>query len=331
MKNNSYILIESILRQFIVRIKNDPERSIRNSIDMVLSFANGRFQKKFFGRIQKVLENEQSIYYPLVWDTIMNVDEEKLITVGMNIGYNSCTVGAETIRNIEEKQHFNIPWSITLKLNEKTYRSKKEAYRSLIEQGKALGIFTWFLHIEGNIDFAESIISGNEDCAFVIFCEPDFITDSAISIFSKLNNTVLCVKYKKRTAEICEKLRQNRMLYSVYTEYNDDNITDILNDMLLKRVEYLHPVFTVLVPEEGCSEMVRNIVYKYVQDIRTKQQYQTILWEYKSDGLNIDKVISEDSCYAEINENGFINGRTGKDTNCFEAKLKAVFKNCLPK
>lgn len=182
-----------------------------------------------------------------------------------------------------------------------------------------------------DIDFSESIITENKDCAFVIFCEPDYIFDSTIRIFHKISNTVFCVKYKNRTAEICEKLRQNRMLYSLYTEYNDNNTADILNDMLLKRAEYLHPVFTVLIPEESCSEMTRNAVYKYVQNIRTKQQYQTILWEQNCDCLNIDKVISGDSCYAEIDENGFINGKTSSDANCFETKLKTVLKKCFPK
>lgn len=326
MKNNSYKLIESILRQFIGRIKNDPERSVRNSVDMALSFAKGRFQREFLGRTQKLLENEHSVYYPLVWDTIMNVDEDRLIRIGMNIGYNSCTIGAEAIRELEAEKHFNIPWSLNLRLNEESYFSQKEKYRRLIEQGRNLGIFTWFLHIDGETDFTESIISENKDCAFVLFCEPDFITERTIGIFRNINNAVFCVKYKKQTTEICEKLRQNRMLYSVYTEYNDNNTADILNDMLLKRAEYLHPIFTVLISDENCSEMTKNAVYRYVKNIRIKQQYQTILWEQESDCLNIDKIISGDGCYARIDENGYING-----INCLETKLDAVFKKCFPK
>jgi len=41
-------LIETTIRNAIKQIKDDPERNIRNLVDMALTFSNGRFQQLFF-------------------------------------------------------------------------------------------------------------------------------------------------------------------------------------------------------------------------------------------------------------------------------------------
>ena len=102
--NTSRILIETTVRKTIKDIANDPERSIRRVVDMAVNFSNGRFQKHLFVSAQKMLSNDQSAYYSLVRDTVGNINTEKLVHFGMNLGYNSCTAGAKILREIEEKR-----------------------------------------------------------------------------------------------------------------------------------------------------------------------------------------------------------------------------------
>ncbi len=119
MKTNlNRTLIETTIRNSIKQIKNDPERSMRNLIDMALSFSNGRFQKHFLEVAQTMLQKETSCYYKIIPDLVANGDTERIVTFGMNIGYNGCTLGAQTIRELEATEHFNIPWSISLELAE---------------------------------------------------------------------------------------------------------------------------------------------------------------------------------------------------------------------
>lgn len=48
MENSvSRILIETTVRQTLKGIQEDPERSIRNLVDMALQFSEGRFQNRF--------------------------------------------------------------------------------------------------------------------------------------------------------------------------------------------------------------------------------------------------------------------------------------------
>lgn len=47
-KNMSRLLVETVVRNALKSIRNDPERGVRNLIDMALQFSEGRFQKNFF-------------------------------------------------------------------------------------------------------------------------------------------------------------------------------------------------------------------------------------------------------------------------------------------
>ena len=91
-------LIQTVVRQKLNAIKSDPERSLRNLVDMGLSFAVGGEQKRFLQQAQHALQDESSAYYRIIYDMALHVDTEHLMGFGMNLGYNSLTAGARTIR-----------------------------------------------------------------------------------------------------------------------------------------------------------------------------------------------------------------------------------------
>ena len=119
MENSmSRILIETTVRQTLKGLQDDPKRSIRNVVDMALHFSDGRFQSRFFRTAQTMLEHEDSAYYVLVEDAANHIDQEHLVTFGMNLGYNSCTWGAQRIRTNEAQLGFNIPWTVLFLMEE---------------------------------------------------------------------------------------------------------------------------------------------------------------------------------------------------------------------
>lgn len=99
MKNRMpRLFAETVVKNALKSIIESPERGIRNLIDFALQLSDGRFQKDFFMVAQTMLQNENSAYYDLIRDVVTYVDTEKLYTFGINVGYNSCTVGAKRIR-----------------------------------------------------------------------------------------------------------------------------------------------------------------------------------------------------------------------------------------
>lgn len=118
MKDITRILAETTIRKYLKDIKLSPKRSIRNLVDTGFAVARGRFQTHLLEATQKMLQNENSPYYDLVIDTVYNVEAERLITFGMNVGYNSCTKGARKICEIESTEniifHGLCLWKLTL-------------------------------------------------------------------------------------------------------------------------------------------------------------------------------------------------------------------------
>ena len=81
-------------RQKLNAIKSDPERSLRNLVDMGLSFAVGGEQKRFLQQAQHALQDENSAYYRIIYDMALHVDTEHIMRFGMMLVYNSVTAGA---------------------------------------------------------------------------------------------------------------------------------------------------------------------------------------------------------------------------------------------
>ena len=141
------IIIETTVRKALKDIRENAGRGIRNLVDMALHFSNARFQREFFSDAQTLLKNQSSAYYLLAQDIVTHVEEERIITFGINVGYNACTLGARTIRKNEAELGFNIPWVIPMQLTKGSVAAHMEDYKRVISEGNSLGIYCWFLFL----------------------------------------------------------------------------------------------------------------------------------------------------------------------------------------
>lgn len=69
-------------------------RQLRNYVDMCSSLAKRPQQKDFFAYAQKALQRTDSCYYSLVHNLLDTVDEDRLCTVGVNMGFGGLIYGA---------------------------------------------------------------------------------------------------------------------------------------------------------------------------------------------------------------------------------------------
>ena len=333
--NTTRILIETIVRKTLRDIQNAPERSVRNLVDMALNFSNGRFQKRFFEGAQQMLTTEHSAYYPLVRNVVSNVEHERLLRFGLNIGYNSCTVGARKIREIEAAESFNIPWALFLELDADAFAQHASSYDSQIQQGKELGIYTWFICAEDICSDMFDLMSKHDDCAFGLICNAQTISDEMLDEAAALNHVMLSVQINEHTDALCAEMRKRKLLYAVHTTYSSSGLKDILNDNLLYDMQSTLAPFTVLIPDAVCPASEREIVYDYVLRKREEQKFPTIIWDMVHDVLRIDTIISEDSCSAGFRTDGSLftlsEGKKACRWNLLEHDLQTILKNCFPK
>ncbi|NMA13147.1 MAG: hypothetical protein GX933_08225 [Chloroflexi bacterium] len=305
MKNRiPRLLIETTVKKALENIKRSPEQGIRNLIDMALQFSDGRFQKEFFTVVQTMLQNENSAYYELIRDTIAHVDTENLYTFGINVGYNSCTVGAQRIRENEKALGCNIPWAMCIEIDSKQYEKKFQKYDDLIFEGESLGIYTWMFFVSEQPGKIFSLVKEHPESAFCVFCDTKDITLKFLQETTMLKNLMVVIRYDENATDVCAELRANNMLYSIWYQYGQEDTEAIINGDLFRNVQQLSPVFTVLIPENKCPSEVRQIIYSTVKQTRLDQSYSTIAWDLQGDNCLVDTIISEDACFVYFNKDG---------------------------
>ena len=336
MENSmSRILVGAVVKNALREMRESPERSIRNLIDMALQFSGGRFQQDFFTIAQTMLQNENSAYYQLVRDIISHTDAERLYTFGMDLGYNACTAGARRIRENEKKLGCNIPWTVPLRICTDDFIGKEPRYQAVISSGEELGIYSWMLFCGKQPKAVLPLVEEHPDSAFFLFCEPedmnaDFL-DEAVGSY----HLMPVVRYDKDAADVCDALRQREMLYSIWYPYGQKDTEAILNGGLFCSAQELSPVFTALLPEPACPEVIQRLVYQTVQRARNDQRYHTMLWELQGDNCLVDAIISDDACSVYFDEDGNICDRGGQIVcahhNLLESNLVDIFMDACPK
>jgi len=300
----SRTIIETAVRKALRSIKSDPDRSLRNIVDMALEFSKGRFQQDFLTIVQTMLRNTNSAYYTLAREVITRTDEERLVTFGMNIGYNSCTFGADLIRKNEAELGHKIPWSIALQLSDEQLISYWNRYDAVIDEGEKLGIYTWLLSVQEELAPALGLVNAHPDCAFLLFCEADALDENSLDLLMEQNNLMTVLRYEENCDTVCRQLSERGLLYAVYHVYTMKDLASIINGDLFCSTQELGGVFTFLLAERDCPTEIQNLVYQETLRTRKEQKYKTLAAELYRDSCYIDHVISDDVCYVNFDQNG---------------------------
>ena len=323
------IMVTTIVKKAIHDLKTDPDRTVRNLVDMALQFADSRFQQQFYSGAQSLLTNEKSAYYDLVKNTITQVNEETLLTFGMNVGYNGLYEGSKKIRNMEEH---SIPWTISLSITEgKLY----DQHHRTIDQGEKMGIHTWHLFSNHGIYECLTLAQHHPDSAFVIFCNSDEIGWNVLDYADDIRNISIMVSFDKDADVVCDMLRVSGILYGLYYTYSQKDLECIESGELMHEMEQLHPAFSVLKPQFPCQNTLRDRVYQWIVKARMEQEFKTIPWEMYGDMLLVDGVISEQPHWIGFDEYGQLNTDQGVDRtyglNIFVNELPEILKRAFPK
>lgn len=329
----SRALIETVIRKGIKDIKESPDRSIRNLIDMGLNFSGGRFQKDFFTAAQTMLQNENSAYYRFIADRVAHTDTEKIVTLGLNIGCNSCTMGADRIRELEKICGFNIPWSVSFTVTD--FEHHREDYTSLVRQGEKLGIYNWVIYSDDCINNLIEFADGFKDCSFILCCRPGDITPCVTDEAENVNNIMFAVYHSDGVENACSMLRAAGFVYAVLHIYGENDLQAILNGEFICDTDVLYPSFTGFIADKSCSEKTRQTVYQYITETRSSQRYATVLWDMINDSRFVDSIISDDYCSVWFDGDGYMmsDNDADKDSICniFRQPLKEILAASFPK
>ena len=299
-------IIEATVERALSEIRADPERTLRRLVDMGQGFANGPFQRHFFEAAQHMLENESSAYYQLLKRIVTEVNHEKLKTFGMNLGYNGCTKGAKLIRSHEAKLGFNIPWALSFALAKEDCSLTIEELTHAIHQGKELGIYVYFLFYQDDrLMDTQGLLAEHNDCAFILFSQPEFLTAAAIHSLEKQNNIMVSITADlPETEPITRTLRAQHFLFSVHSFYTALDVKTCLNAAHMEKIPSYGPLFYFLIPAESCPKQDMLEMGPQVSTVRDAQRYPLLPVDMLHDMLHIDRIISEDACAVSFDSTG---------------------------
>ena len=323
-------LIQTVVRQKLNSIKSDPERSLRNLVDMGLSFAGSGAQKRFLQQAQHALQDENSAYYRIIYDMALHVDTEHLMGFGMNLGYNSLTAGARMIRRLESERGYDIPWCLTLVLDRKGYAAHEADYISLIEQGKKLGIYTYLLIAPELPVGLFTLLRQQRDCAFLLLTTAGELTGDVVDSMAQLYNVMPVVRFGEGAEEICDAMRRREMLYSVFVSHSYQSDSSFIDDTLLD-TEQLSTPFTFFVANHAPHSNEPSVLYRHLVALRDNLHYLSSPIELWEDLRFIDGVISPrpshsiafDAACRLLDDNGVPYGDVSFDKQPLEEILAA--------
>ena len=85
-------------------------RQLRNYVDMCATLAKKQQQKDFFAYAQKALQRTDSCYYSLIHRLLDSVDEDRICTVGVNMGFGGLIYGASELKKQADLEGQPIAW-----------------------------------------------------------------------------------------------------------------------------------------------------------------------------------------------------------------------------
>lgn len=343
MENSmSRILIETTVRQTLKGLKENPKRSIRNLVDMSLHFSEGRFQSHFSRQPARCWS--MRTVRTILWWSIppAHIETEHLVKFGMNLGYNSCTWGAQRIRRNEQRLGFNIPWTVLFQMDDLQCLDHLFEYDSAITEGEQLGIYTWGLLSRTDPMALLPLIEHHPDsCLFLVL--PAGGRDLALlDEIIPIKHLMLVVRWEDGTDEVCAMLRDAQLPYSVYVPYDQNDLQSITSGELFADTQQLYPLFTILTAKPDCPTKVQDLVYQAVVKARNGQSYQTIPWELYHDIRSLDEIISDDACCVLFDGHGQLIALDHPDcmpfgslfedgiTPLIRAGLSKVCADCIP-
>ena len=137
-------MIDKIVERRIEEMAESPDTAIRQLLNYSSHFSSSRFQAPVFSILQHLLANEDSQYHIMLQNLLQNVSHSAIKNLGINLGYNSWTKGAQTVRATAQKAGYCIPWIIIFHWNpaKSTIVNLKNMAR-FIRDGNKIGIYAF--------------------------------------------------------------------------------------------------------------------------------------------------------------------------------------------
>ena len=121
----SKTLVESYIRKQVKALKQSPAETIDTLTKQLLDKPKGSLEKYLLHITPEKLQDTQSGYYQLFHDILPKINTEHLVTLAMNIGYNSLFTASKNTQLHSPESIFNALWAFKLSIDGICYEKKQ--------------------------------------------------------------------------------------------------------------------------------------------------------------------------------------------------------------
>ena len=202
-------------------------RQLRNYVDMCATLAKKPQQKDFFACAQAALQRTDSCYYSMIHNLLDSVDDDRICTVGVNLGFSGLIYGASKMKVQADADHAPFSWVQVAVCGD-------AALAERVPAAARQGSFVWVLDAtRGNPADAAALAFANPESVFGILAEPETLTPACIEALLPCMNIVVLplLHTPELTPEAClaaRALKKHRMMYMLTVQAGEDEIDIIL-------------------------------------------------------------------------------------------------------
>ena len=338
---------KSALRTAFGYIEKNPEDNALKLMDWVDRIA-GEGEQSFPGQraaVRKALEDPENNMNRLMMNMFSEIDNDVLKTLFDNFFLNANFIGWPIQQKMRERHGCNIPWTILLDPTSACnlhctgcwaaeYGNKLnltfEEIDSIIEQGKALGVYLYiYTGGEPLVRKADLIrlCEKHSDCEFLSFTNGTLIDEAFAKDMLRVKNFIPAISVEgfesstdarrgdgtfQKVLNAMRILKEKRLPFGMSCCYTSANVDSIASDEFLdemiawgaKFVWYFHymPVGNDAVPGLLPSPEQREYMYHRIREVRAAKPIFAM--DFQNDGEYVGGCIAGGRRYLHINANG---------------------------
>lgn len=278
----SKTLAESYIRKQIKALKQNPAQTIHTLTKQLLEKPDSPLEKYLLHITPEKLQDTQSGYYRLFHDIFPKINTEHLVTLTMNIGYNSLFTASKNIQLHSPESTFDTFWALKLSIDGICYEKNAAQYKAQITSAKKNQTHCFILFIEKNAWKLLPLIKKEKDCAFFLFCPASCLTEKFLDAAKLTKNLFISVAYNRHdhkhqapSTDVFKQLRIRKLPYAVHYYYSALDIENFKSGEIFKELSKERPLFSFFLSKKSDSgqDTVTEEDKKAVYEIIIKERY----------------------------------------------------------
>lgn len=211
--NSTRSFTMTLAHRAVEDIRRGGFRQLRNYVDMCATLAQKPRQKAFFAYAQKALERTDSCYYNLIHRLLDTVDEDRICTVGVNMGFSGLIYGAGQMKQRSEQDGKPFSWITAACCGD-------PALEQAVPAARQAGSFVWVLDAtQTDPRQAAPLALANPHSAFGVLVRPESLTQEAIDALYPCENLAVLpllpgIEMTDALVAAIHRLRERRMIYA---------------------------------------------------------------------------------------------------------------------